>query len=155
MNVKKIRNNLMIEDAEIGFRNFSGAVGPYNKNGEKSFCVFLDNDMAEQLEEEGWNIKWPKERDDILPEEDTRKPYFNVKVEFGDYPPKCIMIANEVVTQLDELGVAQLDTAEIEKVDIILNPYNWSVNGKSGIKAYLNSIYVTIVTNDFIERYGI
>lgn len=145
----------MIEDAEIGFRNFAGSVGPYNKNGEKSFCVFLDNDMAEQLEEEGWNIKWPKERDDILPEEDTRKPYFNVKVEFGDYPPKCIMIANEVVTQLDELGVAQLDTAEIEKVDIILNPYNWSVNGKSGIKAYLNSIYVTIVTNDFIERYGI
>ena len=155
MIIKKVRNNIMIEDAEIGFKNFAGAVGPYNKNGEKSFCVFLEPDIAEKLEEEGWNIKWPKEREDILPEEDKRKPYFNVKVEFGDYPPKCIMIANDVVTQLDELGVAQLDTAEIEKVDIILNPYNWSVNGKSGIKAYLNSIYATIVTNDFIERYGI
>lgn len=155
MKLKMERNNLMVEDAEIGFRNFAGVVGPYNKTGEKSFVIFLEPQDAEDLETKGWNIKWPKERDDIPPEEDTRKPYFNVKVEFGEYPPKCVLIANDVVTQLDELGVAQLDTAEIEKVDVIINPYHWTVNGKSGIKAYLNSIYVTIVTNDFIERYGI
>lgn len=155
MQIKRARNNLMIEDAEIGFRNFAGAPGPYNKNGEKSFVVFLDADTAEELENDGWNIKWPKEREDIDPEEDNRQPYFSVKVEFGDYPPKCVLIANDVVTQLDELGVAQLDTAELEKVDLIINPYRWTVNEKSGVKAYLNSIYATIVTNDFIERYGI
>ena len=43
MKLKMERNNLMVEDAEIGFRNFAGVVGPYNKTGEKSFVILYNN----------------------------------------------------------------------------------------------------------------
>lgn len=154
----KLTNNgrtVLIEDAVIGFKNFAGKVGPYNKNGERDFVVFLDPEVAEQLEKEEWNIKWPKPNDDIPPEEDTRKPYFNVKVEFGDWPPKAVMIVGETATLLDEDRIAELDTAEIVNVDLEINPYHWQVNGKQGVKAYLKAIYATLDTSGFAAKYGI
>lgn len=146
---------LLVEDALIGFRNFSGKAGKYNKEGERSFVVFLEPDIARQLEEQEWNIKWPKPLDGIPPEEDTRLPYFNVKVEFGDWPPKVVMLINDNATLLSEDRVGELDTAELSRVDLEINPYNWSVNGKSGVKAYLRAIYATVDTAGFAAKYGI
>ena len=53
-----IKNNITIENARIGFRNFSGKEGKYNPKGARNFCVFLAKEDAENLEQEGWNIKW-------------------------------------------------------------------------------------------------
>lgn len=154
----KLTNNgrtVLIEDAVIGFKNFAGKVGPCNKNGERDFVVFLDPEVAEQLEKEEWNIKWPKPNDDIPPEEDTRKPYFNVKVKYGAWPPKAVMIVGETTTLLDEDRIAELDTAAIINVDLEINPYHWEVNGKQGVKAYLKAIYATLDTSGFAAKYGI
>lgn len=155
MNVTDNGKVLLIEDATIGFRNFSGKPGKYNKEGERSFVVFLEEDVARELEAREWNIKWPKPNDDILPEEDTRQPYFRVKVEFGDWPPKVVMLINDNASLLNEDRVGELDTAELSKIDLEINPYHWSVNGKTGVKAYLRAIYATVSTDGFAARYGI
>lgn len=144
----------MLEGAQIGFRNFSGVEGPYNKEGDRSFAIFLEEGFAEELKAEGWNVKFPKEYDPN-DEEDTRNPYLPVAAAFNMYPPKVVLIAGENVTPLDESEVDMLDWAEISNADIILRPYNWSVNGNSGIKAYLKALYVTIETDPFSEKYGI
>lgn len=148
---------LSLENVRIGFRNFEGREGQYNKAGERSFAVFLhDHALAEQLAAEGWNVKFPKEREAAVdPDEPSRDPYLQVSVGFEYYPPNVFIISNGQPTKLSEDEVLMLDWAEIENVDLVLRPYTWTVNRNSGIKAYLKAGYFTIVTDKFASKYGI
>lgn len=146
---------LNIAGARIGFKNFTGLEGAYNKEGERSFAVFLDDELAETLSADGWNVKYPKPRDLTHDEEDTRQPYLAVEVAFGKFPPKIVTITNDIPKVLSEDEVSTLDWLEIENVDLVINPYHWSVNGNSGVKAYLKAIYATIESDMFSQKYGI
>jgi hypothetical protein len=141
--------NIVIENAKIGFRNFSGEGGKFNPAGRRNFCVFLEDDLARVLEEDGWNVRWlePKEK------ADERKPYLQVAVSYDNIPPKIVLISGKGKTTLNEGTINILDWAEIESVDLIIRPYNWEVSGKSGIKAYIKSMYVTIVEDEFESKY--
>ena len=145
----KKTNNIMIENARLIFKNFSGEESKFNRAGNKNFCVILDHDMADELAAEGWNIKYLRPREDG--EEPT--PYLQVTVAYGNIPPKVIMIAGRNKTPLDSLSIGTLDYAEIANVDLVIRPYNWEVNGKQGIKAYLKTMYVEIEQDAFASKY--
>jgi hypothetical protein len=144
-----------IESADIGFRNFEGREGPYNKTGERSFAVFLDEIVAKDLAEKGWNVKFPKEQEKIDPDQDNRNPYLQVSVGFEHFPANVFLISNGNPTKLTEHEVSMLDWAELENVDLVIRPYEWSVRGTTGIKAYLKSGYFTIATDQFAAKYGL
>lgn len=145
-----------LENVRIGFRNFEGREGMYNKAGQRSFAVFLDSQTAEELAREGWNVKFPKENPNrVDPDEPEFDPYLQVSVSFDFYPPNVFLISNDQPSRLGEEEVAMLDWAEIENVDLVLRPYEWSVNNNSGIKAYLKAGYFTIVADRFAEKYGV
>lgn len=146
---------LNLGNARIGFKNFAGVEGPYNKRGDRNFAVFLDNEQAQELESQGWNIKWPKPNADISTEEDTRQPHLPVSISFDYYPPKVVFVSNGNLTVVNEDEIDSLDYAEYSNIDLVLRPYNWSVNGKSGIKAYVKAMYVTLETDAFSSKYGI
>jgi len=149
-----IKNNIVIEGARIGFRNFSGKEGKFNPAGRRNFCVFLDKDLALALQEDGWNVRWLQPRDD----NDEEQGYLQVAVSYDNIPPKIIMITSNGKTTLDDESVGLLDWAEITDIDLIIRPYNWTMhegkkNEMRGVKAYVKSMYITIAEDEFESKY--
>ena len=140
---------ISIKDSDIQtllFRNFRGAPDRFNRDGGKrSFTVVLTEDKARELEDEGFNIKW-KEFDDGAVE-----PRLKVMVRFDNVPPK-IMIGTDPqrMVTLSEEDVGQLDNAELETVDLIVNPYRF----EDRCTAYLQTGYFVIAPDAFSDKYS-
>lgn len=141
----------MIEDAQIIWRNFSGKEGMYNLQGQRNFVVVLTEDIAEQMLKDGWNVKYPKPDD----EGEIGNPTIQVAVRFDIRPPRVVMITTTGRTPVTEEMVEVLDWADIETADLICNGFDWTVNGKSGTKAYLKSLFVTIREDALERKYAI
>lgn len=145
----KKTNNITVENARIMFRNFAGAAGRFTPEGKRTFCVPFEQEVGRALAEDGWNIKFLTPRD----EQEDPLPYLNVQVAYGNFPPKIVLVTTRGKTLLDENMVSVLDYAEIENVDLIIRPYHWEVNGKTGVKAYVKTMYVTIKEDEFESKY--
>lgn len=141
----------MVEDAPIIFRNFAGKEGQYNREGDRNFAVILAPDVAIKMLEDGWNVRYLEPRE----EGDDPTPYISVSVNFKNRPPRVVLLTATSRTQLDEDSVEVLDWADIRTADLIARAYDWTVNGKTGTKAYLQSLFVTIEEDLLEQKYGI
>ena len=145
------RGILQIDDARIIYRNFSGAPSKFNREGERNFSIVIpDEETANTLGEEGWNVKIRPPRD----EDDSPFMHLPVKVKFNDRGPIVYLKTGNAVNKLDEESVDILDNIDIMGVDLDSRPYDWEVNGKTGRTAYLQSINVTQEIDRFADRYS-
>ncbi|ADD81076.1 single strand annealing protein [Rhodococcus phage ReqiPoco6] len=146
---------LLVENAQIIFRNFAGKEGMYNAEGDRNFCLLLEPELAEALMRDGWNVKHLKARE----EGDEPQAYIQVSIKYRGRngnavrPPSIVMITSKGRSNLDEDMCEMIDWVDIANVDLIVRPFEWSVNGKSGIKAYLKAIYVTIQEDALALKY--
>lgn len=148
-------NTVLMEGVRIVFRNFAGKEQQYNREGDRNFAVLLDDDVANAMAEDGWNVKWLKPREDADEgEEETQQAYLQVSVNFKGRPPRIVMITSRGRTNLGEDEVEALDWADIQNVDLIVRPYEWAVQGKTGVKAYLQSLFVTIEEDALEQKYA-
>lgn len=148
-------NTVLMEGVRIIFRNFQGKEGQYNKEGDRNFGVILPPQVAEQMLADGWNVKYLKPREEDEGDEPEETPWLSVSVNFDKgRPPKIMVITDRGRTALDVETVETLDWADIQNVDLIVRPYTWEVSGRSGVKAYLQSMYVTIEEDELEKKYS-
>lgn len=143
---------LRIENAKLMYRNFSGNPTRFSPPGIRSFSIVFDEEQAHRLSQDGWNIKVRKPR----PNSDDDPVYhLPVAVSFSNpnLVPRLFLITSKNKTPLSEHSVSLLDSAELTSVDVVVRPYNWEVNGKKGVKAYLKAIYATIYEDEFDKKY--
>lgn len=142
-------DNLIIENAEIKFPNFAGKRTDFNEEGKRKFVLVIDDEnLANQLNEDGWNIK-------MKPDYDGEMEYrMDVEVSYRLYPPRIYLISNGVKTLLDEADLAALDGSKFKTIDLIINPYCWEKAGRSGIKAYLKTGYFVLEDDPFSNKYA-
>ena len=148
--------NVIIENAILLFKNFSGREDKYNRNGRRTFNVIIPNEQhALMLLEEGWNIKEIPKRDD----DDTISYRVQVDVSFRELPYikpcKVFMYAGKNRVQLDDQTISELDYADIKNVDLVIRPREWwNDAGEYNIKAYLQEMHVVIDTSVFDDKYA-
>lgn len=140
------------EDATIIWKNFSGKPDKFNpQGGKKLFNLVLTEEEAETYAAEGWNVKSREPKDG----EGEILYYLPVRVNYnGSRPPKIYMVTDHNKALLDEDTVELLDTEEIESCDVEISPYPWDVGGKTGISAYLKTMFAVIAENPFMAKYG-
>lgn len=139
-----------VENAQLIFKNFSGAEKQYNAAGKRNFCVILPHDFAAVLAGDGWPVKML----DAYDEGDEDTPYIQVTVGYKVRPPKVVMITSRSRTPLDEETINVLDWASMGTVDLIARAYDWNVNGKEGRKPYLQTMFVTIEEDELERKYA-
>lgn len=144
-------DNINIEGAMIIWKNFSGERDKFNP-GKRGFSVVIDDTvMADELRQEGWNVKdRPLQEGADDSEQEWTLP---VKLNMNRYTQVWLIVGNHK-TLLDEDTVSQLDVVDIVNCDISIRPYEWEMNGRTGITAYVDSMYVTIRENKFAEKYA-
>ena len=147
------RDRITMQNVKIVYRNFSGLAGQYNEAGDRNFCVVLGEELARQMEADGWNIRWQPPYE----EGDPMRPILKVRVKYRTRdgrptrPPKVILITSRGKNILTERQVMLLDLADIIETDLIINPYEYE-RGK--FTAYLDSIFVTIRENELELKYA-
>lgn len=146
-------DSITLMHVPIIWTNFTGTAGIYNKEGERSFNVVIeDEETARTLSLEGWNVKEMK----VMEEGDDIRWHIPVKVNFASpWPPRIFKVNAEGTkkTLLDETTVRMLDLLRVEWADVELNPYEWeSPDGNSsGVSAYLATMYAVTEVNPLDE----
>lgn len=150
------RGILQIDDARIIYRNFAGAASKFNREGDRNFSIVIpDQEMADALVNEGWNVKIK------APREDGDVPFMTlpVKVKFNDRGPNVYLQTGNRMNRLDEDSIACLDQIDIVSVDLDIRPYDWVLyegtkDEKRGRSAYLQSIKVVQDVDRFASRFA-
>ena len=135
------RGNLVIENAVIFWTNFKGEPTRFNpQGGKRTFNVAIPEGWAQDLKDEGWNIKTREpidEQDDIL--------YFTECVlnMNSRYEPKVLLCTKwrgkKSMTTLHGDSVGKLDDIRFENVDLVIHPHQHD----NGCKGYCNTLVAT------------
>jgi len=146
--------SVIIEDAKIIRRNFSGREETYNTLGKRNVLVLLENkQLVEEMIADGWNVKTLKPRE----EGDEPGHAIKVTIAFKVRPPKVVMITSKRRTELNSDEIGMLDHVRFKNVDLIFVQYRWTMRDRpseSGVSAYLKTMYVTIDEDPLELKYA-
>lgn len=155
----KTRETLTIRDAQIIFRNFSGNPTKFKpEGGERTFSLMLDEGLAEDLRNRGWNIKALKNLDD-----DNADPMFQlpVAVSYKRKPPRIYMVTGDGErlplrkTLMPEDMLYMMDQLDLAACHMVVAGSDWeNAMGHTGKKAYPQSFFGHVQLDELEAEYA-
>lgn len=148
-----------IVDREVRSRNFGGEERKdkitgrtVNSAGYRNFLLFVSEDIAEELKDQGCEVKYTK----VQGPNDTPMPYVSITVSYYIRDVEACMISNGNVTQLDQNHIYMLNNVDFKNVCIELAYGKEKVhqNGVKYIPLYAQKIWAEVVPSYFAEKYG-
>lgn len=137
---------LKIQGAKIIFKNFEGREQKFNREGDRNFAVILDEETADILKEDRWNVK------QIVPNDPEKEPYWILKVKVNydsEWPPEIYKTDGRQEVLLDEDTVGMLDELPVIAANLILSASWFEVNGKSGFTAYAKKVVALVDESEY------
>jgi len=156
---RRQRREFKVENAQILFKpNFEGRAEQFNTEGNRYFNLQLTKEQADAMAVDGWNVKtWGGT-------EEGEEPYYFLKVavSYRFKPPRLVLItthhtaagSGKARTPLDEDLCECLDWTEFDFIDVIVEGSPYSINGKTGIKAYLKTGFFIVHEDELQQKYG-
>lgn len=147
-------SDLVIEGARLLFTNFSGSPTRFNQDGGKrEFSVAIPLNLVEDLERDGWNVKYRKNKDG---EFDPESPYLGVKVSYKFRAPAIWLVTGGRKQLMTEDTVGTLDNITIKTADVVIHPSVYDIRGRRGISAYVKELYVVMddESTSFAAKYA-
>lgn len=150
-----VNGDLSIENAVILWTNFEGRATKFGESGKRTFNLALSEEMAEQLDAEGWNIRCKE------PRQEGDDPLYLTEVVVNmesQYPPNVVVYSNyrgnKKAVRMTSDTIKELDRIDIDNVDLVIHPYEHN-RGEYKYKGYARAIHVTqAVSNDFGGKYA-
>lgn len=157
----RVTRSLKFEEvpgSDLWWRNMQGAATDFTPAGNRSFAIAIDDELADELEAEGWTCITRKPRDKNDPDSPLLAR-FKIKMNFGGPTPPRIYIASSDGTRRTMVDESYLDDQNIDKrgiewCDIAVNPYNRTVNGKDWCSGYLSEITIKLKEGAFDYKYA-
>lgn len=158
--------NLVIENARVFFKNFSGEPDMYNpQGGKRQFAVEIPNDIVEAVKADGWNVKlgkpWvDKETGELMDPDnpDRYLMYINYQPNSKKRPNVTLITGKKRIklcggTNTDPDAASVLDHMRFSQVDLVIRPYDHGGSG-TGRSAYLETGFFTQELSPLEEKYA-
>ncbi len=145
----------------ITWRNMQGSgSNMYDNPGNRYFAIKLDDDMAGELEADGWNVIWRNNnRDEDGPEE--MQAYLKVFIKYGvpRYPVDIYLVnanrKSKTLLSEEDLDRLNIDGKPLEFVDVVIRPYYWTYGEQHGIKAQVQAMNILLAQDGLDDDYEI
>lgn len=142
-----------IEHTRLKFRNLSGRENDCNQQGKRNTCVIIPPEKVQEVLDKGYYVK-------SYQKDEYEDPEYYIKVSFkldSRFPPRvCIKNSKRMIEldlRNDPDSIDQIDTSEIEYIDIQFTPFDWVKGKNSGRAAYARSLYVVLHEDPFWAKY--
>jgi hypothetical protein len=144
-------NDIILENGMIAYRNFSGRPTEYKpEGGIRTVTFVIPDEWADDLRNDGWKIRYEEKKERFLLEATV---LYRTKDGRPKDPKVFIVRDDNKLIHMTEETVGELDSADIVSVDAVIGPSRYNFGGKTGIKAYVNSLYIKIRENPIERKY--
>lgn len=141
-----------LEDVKVkwAFSHFDGRADTFNDEGDHNFTIILPEETAQQLMQEGWNVREKEGYEEGDPPEFQLK----VKISYRFEAPKIYLIKNGRKFRADERDLSDIRRDTCEQIDVIITPSRWVNGNRTGITAYAKELYATVRESRFASKYS-
>ena len=146
-------NDINITEGQIAYSNFAGRPTPYKpEGGVRTVTFVMPENIVDDLMRDGWKVRKQEFEDGSY--RYLLEATFLFRTREGKLrDPKIFIVKKDGFIHVTEEIADTLDHAEIVSADAVIGAYYYDYAGKQGIKAYINSLYLTIKENPIDEKY--